>query len=205
MSAKMAKQSTFFQTVPLQRDQPFFLRMGVDGPFGTASEDVFDYEVSMLVGAGIGVTPFASILKSIWYKFKDSDPKLRTRKVTRDKAWLRSGLTSLLLLCFCISCVDKRLEMRTALCMQFLCKFLSVTKICLVSLFADLLLLVVPRDPCLRVVCRPPTGAGEGDGGEGHGGFPHLQTLLDWMGSEPCVWSILKTLPVTSITDFKSL
>uniref|UniRef100_A0A3Q3VJ84 FAD-binding FR-type domain-containing protein n=1 Tax=Mola mola TaxID=94237 RepID=A0A3Q3VJ84_MOLML len=55
--------------------------MGVDGPFGTASEDVFDYEVSMLVGAGIGVTPFASILKSIWYKFKESNPKLRTRKI----------------------------------------------------------------------------------------------------------------------------
>lgn len=55
--------------------------MGVDGPFGTASEDVFDYEVSMLVGAGIGVTPFASILKSIWYKFKESNPRLRTRKV----------------------------------------------------------------------------------------------------------------------------
>ncbi|KAM4585773.1 NADPH oxidase 1 [Fundulus diaphanus] len=56
-------------------------KMGVDGPFGTASEDVFDYEVSMLVGAGIGVTPFASILKSIWYKFKDNDPNLRTRKI----------------------------------------------------------------------------------------------------------------------------
>uniref|UniRef100_A0A672T152 Cytochrome b-245 heavy chain-like n=1 Tax=Sinocyclocheilus grahami TaxID=75366 RepID=A0A672T152_SINGR len=58
----------------------FCFRMAVDGPFGTASEDVFDYEVSMLVGAGIGVTPFASILKSIWYKFKDSDPKLRTNR-----------------------------------------------------------------------------------------------------------------------------
>ncbi|XP_010782869.1 NADPH oxidase 1 [Notothenia coriiceps] len=56
-------------------------KMGVDGPFGTASEDVFDYEVSMLVGAGIGITPFASILKSIWYKFKTSNPKLRTRKI----------------------------------------------------------------------------------------------------------------------------
>ncbi|XP_034037623.1 NADPH oxidase 1 [Thalassophryne amazonica] len=56
-------------------------KMGVDGPFGTASEDVFDYKVSMLVGAGIGVTPFASILKSIWYKFKESNPKLRTRKI----------------------------------------------------------------------------------------------------------------------------
>ncbi|XP_076148332.1 NADPH oxidase 1 [Alosa pseudoharengus] len=56
-------------------------KMGVDGPFGTASEDVFDYEVAMLVGAGIGVTPFASIMKSIWYKFKESNPKLRTRKI----------------------------------------------------------------------------------------------------------------------------
>ena len=65
----------FFSNLPL--------RMGVDGPFGTASEDVFDYEVSMLVGAGIGVTPFASILKSIWYKFKESNPKLRTRKVVK--------------------------------------------------------------------------------------------------------------------------
>ncbi|TRY56898.1 hypothetical protein DNTS_031024 [Danionella cerebrum] len=56
-------------------------KMGVDGPFGTASEDVFEYEVSMLVGAGIGVTPFASILKSIWYKFKDSDPSLQTKRI----------------------------------------------------------------------------------------------------------------------------
>lgn len=70
--------------------------MGVDGPFGTASEDVFDYEVAMLVGAGIGVTPFASILKSIWYKFKESNPKLRTRKVTAPPSNL-SGLDITLL------------------------------------------------------------------------------------------------------------
>ncbi|XP_018085151.1 NADPH oxidase 1-like [Xenopus laevis] len=56
-------------------------RLEVDGPFGTASEDVFQYEVSMLVGAGIGVTPFASILKSIWYKFQRDDQRLRTKKI----------------------------------------------------------------------------------------------------------------------------
>ena len=39
----------------------------IDGPFGTASEDVLKFPVSLLVGAGIGVTPFASILKHIWY------------------------------------------------------------------------------------------------------------------------------------------
>lgn len=56
-------------------------RIEVDGPFGTASEDVFQYEVAMLVGAGIGVTPFASILKSIWYKFQQDDQTLKTKKV----------------------------------------------------------------------------------------------------------------------------
>jgi len=40
----------------------------IDGPFGAPAEDVFDVEVAILVGAGIGVTPFASILKDIWYR-----------------------------------------------------------------------------------------------------------------------------------------
>ncbi|KAM4697068.1 NADPH oxidase 1 [Rhinophrynus dorsalis] len=62
-----------------QADNP--PRLEVDGPFGTASEDVFKYEVSMLVGAGIGVTPFASILKSIWYKFQKDDQRLKTKKI----------------------------------------------------------------------------------------------------------------------------
>eukprot|EP01113_Clastostelium_recurvatum_P047536 TRINITY_DN849_c0_g1_i1.p1 TRINITY_DN849_c0_g1~~TRINITY_DN849_c0_g1_i1.p1 ORF type:complete len:536 (+),score=150.99 TRINITY_DN849_c0_g1_i1:64-1671(+) len=37
----------------------------IDGPFGAASEEVFKYRTIMMVGAGIGVTPFASILKDI--------------------------------------------------------------------------------------------------------------------------------------------
>ncbi|KAI5475801.1 hypothetical protein MNV49_000812 [Pseudohyphozyma bogoriensis] len=57
-------------------------RVMVDGPFGSASEDVFKFEVSVLVGAGIGVTPFASILKSIWYRLNfPSEKKTRLRKV----------------------------------------------------------------------------------------------------------------------------
>ncbi|GAA5824896.1 hypothetical protein JCM3770_005093 [Rhodotorula araucariae] len=39
----------------------------VDGPFGAPAQDVFKAEVAILVGAGIGVTPFASVLKNIWY------------------------------------------------------------------------------------------------------------------------------------------
>lgn len=42
----------------------------IDGPFGAASQEVFDFKVVMLVAGGIGVTPFASILKSIRYKIE---------------------------------------------------------------------------------------------------------------------------------------
>lgn len=57
-------------------------RIFIDGPFGSASEDVFKYETAVLVGAGIGVTPFASILKSIWYRMNyPQQKKTRLRKV----------------------------------------------------------------------------------------------------------------------------
>ena len=58
----------------------------IDGPYGAPAEDVFGAEVAILIGAGIGeclkrvqwiltyvdegVTPFASILKHIWYRQK---------------------------------------------------------------------------------------------------------------------------------------
>lgn len=42
---------------PINRTLP---RVMVDGPFGSASEDFLKYETILLVGAGIGVTPFAS-------------------------------------------------------------------------------------------------------------------------------------------------
>jgi len=52
-----------------------------DGPFGSASEAVFKFEVAMLVGAGIGVTPFASILKSIWYRVNYPTKSTKLSKV----------------------------------------------------------------------------------------------------------------------------
>jgi len=42
----------------------------IDGPYGAPAEDVFNSDVAVLVGGGIGVTPFASILKHIWYRQK---------------------------------------------------------------------------------------------------------------------------------------
>jgi len=61
---------------PINRVLP---RVMVDGPFGSASEDFFKYETVLLVGAGIGVTPFASILKSIWYRMNNFNSAKPTR------------------------------------------------------------------------------------------------------------------------------
>uniref|UniRef100_A0A673I607 NAD(P)H oxidase (H2O2-forming) n=1 Tax=Sinocyclocheilus rhinocerous TaxID=307959 RepID=A0A673I607_9TELE len=43
-------------------------KLYLDGPFGEGHQEWTDYEVSVLVGAGIGVTPFASILKDLVFK-----------------------------------------------------------------------------------------------------------------------------------------
>ncbi|KAG0014369.1 hypothetical protein BGZ80_010482 [Entomortierella chlamydospora] len=75
----------------------------IDGPFGAASEDVFKFEVTVLVGAGIGVTPFASVLKSIWYRVNYPTKATKLHKVyffwiCRDKEsfeWFQSLLLAL--------------------------------------------------------------------------------------------------------------
>ncbi|XP_060687115.1 NADPH oxidase 3-like [Hemiscyllium ocellatum] len=56
-------------------------RVAVDGPFGTACIDVFYYEVSVLIATGIGVTPFASVLKSIWYKYNQPATTMKVERV----------------------------------------------------------------------------------------------------------------------------
>uniref|UniRef100_A0A4W4DU28 FAD-binding FR-type domain-containing protein n=1 Tax=Electrophorus electricus TaxID=8005 RepID=A0A4W4DU28_ELEEL len=48
-------------------------RLYVDGPFGSPSEEVFNYEVSVCVAGGIGVTPFACIMHALldeWRRYK---------------------------------------------------------------------------------------------------------------------------------------
>lgn len=84
--SKRDKHTTRIITNPNSNLQKILPRIYIDGPFGSASEDVFKFETAVLVGAGIGVTPFASILKSIWHRM--SSPagskeynKSRLRKV----------------------------------------------------------------------------------------------------------------------------
>uniref|UniRef100_A0A8C2WAD9 NADPH oxidase 5 n=1 Tax=Cyclopterus lumpus TaxID=8103 RepID=A0A8C2WAD9_CYCLU len=89
----------------------------IDGPYGTPTRQIFTSEHAVLIGAGIGITPFASILQSIMYRMrkqncpscnyswceniKDSEMKLRKVDfiwINRDQKsfeWFVSLLTKL--------------------------------------------------------------------------------------------------------------
>nr|CAD7401821.1 unnamed protein product [Timema poppensis] len=51
----------------LLRDKPL-PKIHVEGPYGEGHQDWYQFEVSVLIGGGIGVTPFASILKDIVFR-----------------------------------------------------------------------------------------------------------------------------------------
>lgn len=51
-----------------QRKNP---KVYIDGPFGSPSEEALNYEVSLCVAGGIGVTPFASILNQLLHSWRE--------------------------------------------------------------------------------------------------------------------------------------
>ncbi|KAI3324810.1 cytochrome b-245 heavy chain subunit beta [Xylariaceae sp. AK1471] len=75
----------------------------IDGPYGAPAEDVFDNEIAVLIGTGIGVTPWASILKNIWHLRNGPNPPTRLRRVefiwvckdTGSFEWFQTLLSSL--------------------------------------------------------------------------------------------------------------
>ncbi|XP_070828301.1 dual oxidase 1 [Chaetodon trifascialis] len=55
-------------------------KLYLDGPFGEGHQEWTEFEVSVLVGGGIGVTPFASILKDLVFK-SSLKSKIQCKKV----------------------------------------------------------------------------------------------------------------------------
>lgn len=78
-------------------------KLRIDGPYGAPAEDVFDNEISILIGTGIGVTPWAAILKNIWHMRLQPNPPKRLRRVefiwicrdTTSFEWFQALLSSL--------------------------------------------------------------------------------------------------------------
>uniref|UniRef100_A0A8C0K4C0 NADPH oxidase 5 n=1 Tax=Canis lupus dingo TaxID=286419 RepID=A0A8C0K4C0_CANLU len=56
-----------WQVLGTQRRGPYG-QCYIDGPYGTPTRRIFASEHAVLIGAGIGITPFASILQSIMYR-----------------------------------------------------------------------------------------------------------------------------------------
>uniref|UniRef100_A0A8C2VE92 NAD(P)H oxidase (H2O2-forming) n=1 Tax=Chinchilla lanigera TaxID=34839 RepID=A0A8C2VE92_CHILA len=53
---------------PTGKGSATYPKLYLDGPFGEGHQEWHQFEVSVLVGGGIGVTPFASILKDLVFK-----------------------------------------------------------------------------------------------------------------------------------------
>ena len=75
----------------------------VDGPYGTPSARIFASRVAVLVGAGIGVTPFASVLESVVRRANGQGPAVPISKayffwLNRDQysfEWFRALLADI--------------------------------------------------------------------------------------------------------------
>ncbi|KAI1405387.1 putative FAD binding protein [Hypoxylon fuscum] len=88
--------------VALQNGQAMPM-LRIDGPYGAPAEDVFENEIAVLIGTGIGVTPWASILKNIWHLRNSPNPPRRLRRVefiwvckdTGSFEWFQTLLSSL--------------------------------------------------------------------------------------------------------------
>lgn len=64
------------------------IRVGIDGPFGAPAQRFYDYDYSIIVGGGIGITPFSAILTDLEESFTNErkDPweeRRRSRSMSR--------------------------------------------------------------------------------------------------------------------------
>lgn len=75
----------------------------IDGPYGAPAEDVLRNEVAVLIGTGIGITPWAAVLKNIWHLRAAANPPQRLKRVelvwvcreTTAFGWFQTLLSSL--------------------------------------------------------------------------------------------------------------
>ena len=57
------------------------IRVSIDGPFGAPAQRFYDYDYSIIVGGGIGITPFSAILTDLEESFNErKDPWMERRR-----------------------------------------------------------------------------------------------------------------------------
>ncbi|XP_055824144.1 respiratory burst oxidase homolog protein E-like isoform X1 [Solanum dulcamara] len=68
-------------------DQRGLPRLLVDGPYGAPAQDYQNYDVLLLVGLGIGATPFISILKDLLNNSRSEELDSNTETSASDDSW----------------------------------------------------------------------------------------------------------------------
>ncbi|CAN4084638.1 unnamed protein product [Withania somnifera] len=68
-------------------DQRGLPRLLVDGPYGAPAQNYQNYDVLLLVGLGIGATPFISILKDLLNNSRSEEMDLNTETSVSDDSW----------------------------------------------------------------------------------------------------------------------
>lgn len=75
------------------------IRVGIDGPFGAPAQRFYDYDCSIIVGGGIGITPFSAILTNLEENFQDKkdpwDQRRRSSLGDRSRSRARNSDTTL--------------------------------------------------------------------------------------------------------------
>ncbi|XP_023601626.1 NADPH oxidase 5 [Myotis lucifugus] len=67
---RMSQRRPQVSEMPPENHQLCNIKCYIDGPYGTPTRRIFASEHAVLIGAGIGITPFASILQSIVYRYQ---------------------------------------------------------------------------------------------------------------------------------------
>ncbi|MCE0481203.1 hypothetical protein HAX54_038761 [Datura stramonium] len=75
-------------------DQRGLPRLLVDGPYGAPAQDYQNYDVLLLVGLGIGATPFISILKDLLNNSRSEELDSNTETSVSDDSWTSLGSSS---------------------------------------------------------------------------------------------------------------
>lgn len=71
------------------------IMIGLDGPYGAPAQRFYDYDYSIIVGGGIGITPFSAILTDLEGNFQeDKDPWSSGRPRSRATSRARSRQSS---------------------------------------------------------------------------------------------------------------
>ncbi|XP_042732072.1 NADPH oxidase 5 [Lagopus leucura] len=81
-------QDTSLQVVSVElgeNQQLCSIKCYIDGPYGTPTRRIFTSEHAVLIGAGIGITPFASILQSIMYRYRQRKQSCPERETLWDE------------------------------------------------------------------------------------------------------------------------